>query len=280
MIKLYDNAFSPFARKVRMVLEYKGLMFTTIDGLRKSTRDALNVVNERTEVPALDHDGLLIVNSSDIVSYLERVFPERPVYPASIDEWVRARAWERCADTVIDPILIDISYWFWAERQDAIPAGLREAAQHDLDKIYAALEQELDGRLYVCGALSIADLSLFPHMIATKALGIAIDATRFPRLCDWLSRMRALQLCKDDVQRTKHYLQSIAGSNDVERRKIFWRGDRIEWILARGYHEWFLKEIREERVLWPGLGIPAPRRTGAELNNSEAASLSDLSSRA
>ena len=25
MIKLYDSAFSPFARKVRMVLEYKGL---------------------------------------------------------------------------------------------------------------------------------------------------------------------------------------------------------------------------------------------------------------
>ena len=27
MLLLYDNAFSPFARKVRMVLEHKGLAF-------------------------------------------------------------------------------------------------------------------------------------------------------------------------------------------------------------------------------------------------------------
>jgi hypothetical protein len=27
--------------------------------------------------------------------------------------------------------------------------------------------------------------------------------------------------------------------------------------LSRGYHEWFVKEIEEGRVLWPKLGIPA-----------------------
>ena len=35
MIKLYDSAFSPFARKVRMVLEYKGLNYEVVDGLLK-----------------------------------------------------------------------------------------------------------------------------------------------------------------------------------------------------------------------------------------------------
>jgi len=28
--------------------------------------------------------------------------------------------------------------------------------------------------------------------------------------------------------------------------------------LARGYHEWFMGEIEAGRVLWPGLGVPAP----------------------
>jgi hypothetical protein len=36
MIKLYDSAFSPFARKVRMALEYKGLNYEAVDGLLKS----------------------------------------------------------------------------------------------------------------------------------------------------------------------------------------------------------------------------------------------------
>jgi glutathione S-transferase len=36
MIKLYDSAFSPFARKVRMVLEYKGLNYEVVDGLLRT----------------------------------------------------------------------------------------------------------------------------------------------------------------------------------------------------------------------------------------------------
>lgn len=260
MLKLYDNPFSPFARKVRMVLEHKGLSFDTVDGLRKSAHDELTRVNQRVEVPALAHDGLVVVNSADIVAYLERVFPQPPVYPADTGEWVRARAWERCADTVVDPILIDISYWTWAERPDTMPAGLKEAAQRDLDRIYAALERELDGREFICGALSIADIALFPHLTATKPLGVSIDAQKFPRLADWLRRLRATPLFQGDLQRTKQYLEKIpAEGEDIERRRIFWRGDRIEWMLARGYHQWFMKEIEEDRVIWPGLGVPAPR---------------------
>ncbi len=33
MLTLYDNPFSPFARKVRMVLRYKGARYDTIDAL-------------------------------------------------------------------------------------------------------------------------------------------------------------------------------------------------------------------------------------------------------
>lgn len=257
MLRLYDNAFSPFARKVRMVLEHKDLAFEAIDGLRKSTHDSLEAVNGRVEVPTLDHDGLLVVNSSDVVAYLDRVFPQSPVYPPDTKGYVKARAWERCADTTIDPILVDISYWTWAERPDSMPSGMRDAAKRDLDVVYAALELELVGREFVCGPLSIADFALFPHLVSARPLGVAIDDRRFPHLTAWLVRMRSLPVCQADIARTKRYLVETAGDPDVERRKIFWRGDRIEWVLARGYHDWFAREIAAHRVIWPGLGIPA-----------------------
>lgn len=44
MMTLYDAAFSPFARKVRMVLEYKELKFQSVDGLFKSNHDLLKSV--------------------------------------------------------------------------------------------------------------------------------------------------------------------------------------------------------------------------------------------
>ena len=63
----------------------------------------------------------------------------------------------------------------------------------------------------------------------------------------------------DDLARVKTFLAEFGESDKHERTKIFWRGDRIEWLLARGYHGWLMGEIAAERVLWPGLGVPRPR---------------------
>lgn len=262
MLRLYDNAFSPFARKVRMAMEYKNLQFEVYDGLRKSAHEKLAAANGRVEVPALDHDGVLVVNSADIIDYLDQVFPQKPVLPADAARRVHARAWERCCDTVIDAILIDISYWTWAERDDTMPAGLRDKAQTDLNRIYAALERDLASGPWLCGGeFSIADLALFPHLVSAKPLGVGFDSARHPRLAGWLGNMRALTICKADTERTKAYLAGTRGNDDIERRKIFWRGDRIEWMLASGQHQWFMREIEQGRVLWPGLGIPAARKS-------------------
>ena len=257
-MKLYDNAFSPFARKVRMVLDLKGLEYETIDGLDKSNRKALEAVNGRVEVPALVDGEVTVVNSSDIVAYLEHIHPEPPVYLADPAARVRARAWERCADTVVDPILVDISYWMWADRPDEMPKGMKEAAQKDLDQVYDALERDLEGRDFVCGALSIADIALFPHLTAVRVLEVSFSPERHPRLAAWLKRMRGIEECRADLERTRAYVADL-GERNIEREKIFWRGDRIEWLLARNYHDWFMKEIADGRVVWPALGIPAPR---------------------
>ena len=53
MLTLYDNAFSPFARKVRMVLRFKGLQYRSVDALALDARDHLVSVNPRAEVPVL-----------------------------------------------------------------------------------------------------------------------------------------------------------------------------------------------------------------------------------
>lgn len=54
-----------------------------------------------------------------------------------------------------------------------------------------------------------------------------------------------------DARRTADFMKSIGPTSSFERTKIFWRGDRIEWLLARGFHEWFFGEIKAGRVLWP-----------------------------
>jgi glutathione S-transferase len=257
MIKLYDSPFSPFARKVRMVLEYKGLNYEAVDGLLRSNHQALKAVNGRIEVPTLVDGDIVVVNSPDIVAYLEDRYPAKGVYPEEPAARVHARAWERVADTHVDPILIDISYWKWAERPDKMPEGLLEAARTDLRPVYDALDRELAHRQFVSGPLSVADIALFPHIASVKAMEVEFSAQQHPNLARWFKQMRALPICAADLRRARDYVVNLK-DRDIERRRIFWRGDRIEWMLARGFHAWFFNEIKEDRVAWPGPALPAP----------------------
>jgi glutathione S-transferase len=262
MIKLYDSAFSPFARKVRMALEYKELPFEAVDGLLKANHATLKAANGRVEVPVLVDGGIVVVNSADIVAYLDDRYPEKPVYPDDPAARVHARAWERAADSFVDPILINISYWKWAERTDTMPEGLLDAARADLRIVYEALNSELAEREFVSGPFSIADIALFPHLASARAMEVQYSAQEHPHVARWFKRMRALPVCAADLRRARDFVMGIK-DRDVERRRIFWRGDRIEWMLARGFDAWFFNEIREDRVAWPGAGVPAPLRATA-----------------
>jgi glutathione S-transferase len=231
--------------------------YRAIDGLALANRDRLAAINGRVEVPAIDHDGIVVVGSADIVAYLERIAPTPSLYPSDHASWVRARAWERCADHTIDAILINISYWLWAQRDDRMPDGLLDAARSDLQQAYAALERDLDGHPFVAGdTISIADIALFPHLTATRVHGLGYDAERHPRLHAWLKRLRGIDAFARDLARVKSFLAEFTSSDTHERKRIFWRGDRIEWMLARGQHAWFAGEIAADRVIWPGLGLP------------------------
>ena len=255
MITLYDNPFSPFARKVRMVLDYKGLAFESIDALATCEHEKLLATNTRAEVPVLIDDRVRIAGSSDIVAYLEDRHPSPPVFPS--DPAVRAsvRSWERCADTVLDAIIHDISIWVWPthQRKDAPPAGLVEEGSRDIAKLLARLEGALGENGYVCGALSVADFALFPHLSSLRALGLGVDPAEHPKAHGWSGRMRTLPAVRKDLEYVKRAaVEKFAqGKSPYESEKIVWRGDRIEWLFSKGFHEWWLQELKAGRVVIP-----------------------------
>jgi glutathione S-transferase len=251
MMMLYDNAFSPFARKVRMVLEHKALPFESVDGLAGEAHDRLAALNPRREVPVLVDGDVVVVNSPHIVAYLEHRYPERPVHPADPATRVDALAWERVADTLFDAITHDASNGGFGFPEGTRPPGLLEAARADLAPIYAKLEAALSDREFVCGALSIADLALFPHMTAVRFLDIAFDGATHPRLLAWYKRLRQHPVCGADLERTQSFLRQLGPSLQRPAR-IVWRGDRIEWLLAHGFAEWLFGEMRAGRVALPG----------------------------
>jgi len=140
-----------------------------------------------------------------------------------------------------------------ANRKDEPPAGLFEAGQRDLDKVLEQIEAAFSDASgdYLFGAEPGAgEFALWPHLTAVRPLGFSFDKERFPKIVSWFGGLRRDDLFRADAARTKSFLVSFTPDTH-EMTKIFWRGDRIEWMLARGFHDWFFNEIREDRVLWP-----------------------------
>jgi glutathione S-transferase len=253
VITLYDNPFSPFARKVRMVLRFKEVEFESIDALAVHERERLFAVNPRGEVPVLVDGDVTVANSADIATYLEDRFPTPALLPPSPALRAKARSWQRIADTVLDAVVHDVSLWAWPthRRTDQPPPGLLEAARRDLERVCAQLEHSLDTRGFLCGDLSIADLALFPHVSSLKLLGVSLDS--FPGVLRWNREMRALPVVRGDLDYVKGSVveKFAAGASPYEAEKVVWRGDRIEWLLAQGFQDWFYAELESGRAVVP-----------------------------
>ncbi len=80
-LRLFDWAPSPFCMKVRAILSYKGVPYERVQVLGPSLMEFLRRSSVR-KVPALDINGLMVVDSTDIAHELERLFPEPAILPA------------------------------------------------------------------------------------------------------------------------------------------------------------------------------------------------------
>jgi hypothetical protein len=66
----------------------------------------------------------------------------------------------------------------------------------------------------------------------------------------WLEAMRHHPVFAADRRRTAAFLKTMSNSNH-ERKRLFWSGDRLEWLFAHGFHDWFAEEIKADRAIFP-----------------------------
>ena len=114
-ILLYDWGPSPFCFKVRAILDYKGIAYKRLNVLSR-----IREVKRRGQVgktPALDIDGELIVDSTNIAYTLEERFPDPPVIPADAHARAQCHVLEDWADEALYFIGL---YYQWLE-----PSGAR-----------------------------------------------------------------------------------------------------------------------------------------------------------
>jgi len=252
MIVLYDDVFSPYARKVRIALYEKGIPFERIRALHGDcNRTDFVHVNPRAEVPALVDGDLAIYDSTIICEYLEDNYPSPNLYPATPGLRARCRLIEELADTRLDAAAYAVSVIEFGRGESH--QGMHEAASRDFRRLYAELEKLLGSQNYFCGEFSLADIAVYPHVVTAGFLGYAADSYEHRALLGWIERLADRPSIVRDSADVMETLQRLQAEKKpaFDPYRVQWRSDRLEWVMKNGFTDWFVEEARAGRVFYP-----------------------------
>jgi glutathione S-transferase len=225
MLELYHHGTSVCAAKPRIVFAEKGLAWTGhyVDILKgeQFAPDYLKL-NPKNVVPTLVHDGNVIRESAVIGEYLDEVFPDPPLKPASPVDRATMRIWTKRLDEELHPatgiVTFAISHRHAviangpavveryinerapAERETTrlrLERGIDDpAAQHALrvyDRFLADMETQLARTEWLAGPVfSLAEVGVIPYVNRLEMLQLSGMWTEArPYLSQWWRRVKA-----------------------------------------------------------------------------------------
>lgn len=147
------------------------------------------------KIPVLEDGALAIPDSSVIIAYLERVYPERPLYPDGAASYARALWLEEYADTRLREATLPyfseqvVKPLFQGKPADAAALA---AAAGPRDEAFAYLEKTLPASGFAVGdTLSVADVAIGAQLITFSQGAGEPDVARWPRLATYLRQLTA-----------------------------------------------------------------------------------------
>jgi glutathione S-transferase len=199
-LTFYYGSGSPYAWKVWLALEHKGLPYEakrlTFDPDQTKSPDFLKI-NPRGRVPAIVDDGFALSESNAIVEYLEDRYPERPLLPKDVKERAVARRLIAEAggdlEKAFDPFSEATLYTKPEARDAKVIAEKRTKLDAELSRWSDALKGD-----FFAGGVGLVDYTLFPWIrllprIEERAPGFGYKPAALPpKIAAWLERIEAL----------------------------------------------------------------------------------------
>ncbi len=227
-LHLYHGAISNCSMRVRMTLIEKGLDWTShhLDLKKKENiSDEYFGINPKGLVPTLIHDGVVHVESNDIIDYLDETYPKPSLRAADNDQMME---WLRLAASIHVPAVKPYVYATiiapkvkktaeeeakYAELQKneelksfhAKHAGGKQFESDDfknaeakLNECFAKLEATLDGQTWIMGdQYSLADISWIPLHFVLKGCGYPFE--NYPNITRWAQAFEARKSFQDGI---------------------------------------------------------------------------------
>ena len=194
MIELFTAA-TPNGVKISIVLEELGLEYTVrkIDfNIAEQKEDWFLKISPNGRIPAIiDHDnnGLSVFESGAIMLYLadkyKKLIPQDPVGRVKCIEWLMFQM------AGIGPMQGQANV-FGRYFDEKIPSAISRY-RNECRRLYSVLDNHLNGREWICGEYSIADIANWSWVRIYKWSEVDISGLDNLRL--WMDRMKARPAC-------------------------------------------------------------------------------------
>jgi len=196
MAVIHGVILSPFVRKVRVVMEEKGLDYEINPVLPFQLGDDFLELHPLKKIPVYEEAGYILPDSSCIALYLERKQPEPPLYPTETRDYGTALFLEEYADTHVVAVLstpfiqrvVNQRMMKLESKEDLVQEVLTER----IPPVFDWLEERTPEAGYIVGGeFSIADLSVVAPFVNLHHADERVDAARWPRLAAYVDRVLA-----------------------------------------------------------------------------------------
>ncbi len=201
-----------FGAKAEIALREKGVdfdlemvAFSQAQGYSPKHPEVLRV-NPRRQVPVLIHGEVELFDSTQIFEYAEHCWPQPALWPASPAARAGARQLEHASDEVFFPHVSRLMGLRASPDPVDSPEWLQ--ARAGIEACYAKLERLLDGRDWLAGSYTYADIGFYMAQFFAARHTVPMTAEA-PNLLAWRRRMAARPAVRVVIDRMADYLRSI-----------------------------------------------------------------------
>jgi glutathione S-transferase len=217
MIKIHGVSLSPFVRKALFTLEYKQVEYENEPVFPASDEPAFRAISPLGKIPVLEHDGFTVPDTSVICRYLDRIFPERSIYPNDPVEEANASWIEEFADTA----LIEACAGLFLQRVlNPVMRGQptdEKAVANILDNLMPAALTYMESvtpeeGLLVGDSVTIADIAVVTCFVQGMHGDFDVDGSKYPKIRRYLDFTLNTDLVKHRLAEDQKLMEQIAGS--------------------------------------------------------------------
>ena len=170
-----------------MVLHEKGIDFEVHEVDLSNKSEEFLSVSPYGKVPVLSVNGTSLYESNIVNEYLDEVYESPKLMPENPEERASVRSWMAFADDYFFPSVFGVRM---GPQRGFADEQIREAKEN-LDEALSRLEHQLEGRQYLAGGYTLADIAHAGnfHRLRELAEGGDVPLHKYPNVVAWIERV-------------------------------------------------------------------------------------------